>query len=151
MTGWEVCSSGTKLPIRDVRSSAANRGKPHRTWAARFGRDCPRNGHGLLLVLKPLSSLIRGYWPTASPAVVHSLPDCQKKAVDFSTAFFSSPAGRLGLVVFAQPKLAQPLIERSERLPRVPTDSTVSVTGARPEDPIARAPAGVRSITRPLT
>jgi hypothetical protein len=94
------------------------------------------------------SSLIRGYWPTASPAIVHALPDSQKKTVDFSTAF-SSLAGRLGLVVSAQPKLAQPLIERPERLPRVPTDSTVSLTGARPEDPIARAPAGVRSITRP--
>lgn len=81
-------------------------------------------------------------------SAVHLLPDCEK-AADFSTAFFSSLAGQLGVVVSAQPKLAQPLIERSERLLRVPTDSTVSVTGARPEDPIARAPAGVRSMTRP--
>ena len=47
----------------------------------------PQNGYGLLLVLKSLSSLIHDYWPTASPAVVHSLPDCRKKAADFSTAF----------------------------------------------------------------
>jgi hypothetical protein len=47
----------------------------------------PQNGYGLLLVLKSLSSLIHDYWPTASPAVVHSLPDRRKKAADFSTAF----------------------------------------------------------------
>lgn len=45
-------------------------------------------------------------------------------------------------------KLGQPSIKRSDRLARrVSPDSTVSVTGARPEDPIARVPAGVRSIT----
>jgi hypothetical protein len=92
---------------------------------------------------------MRGYWPTASPAVGPSLPQCQKEAVDIATASFSSLSGQSGLVLSAEPKLAQPLIERSERLLRVPADSTVSLTGARPEDPIARAPAGVRSITRP--
>ena len=67
----------------------------------------------------------------------------------FSTAFFPSRAGQSGTAASALALLAQPLMERSERLPRVPIDSTVSVTGARPEDPIARAPAGVRSMTRP--
>jgi hypothetical protein len=41
-------------------------------------------------------------------------------------------------------KLGQPSMEWRERLARrVLPDSTVSVTEARPEDPIARAPAGV--------
>jgi len=30
---------GTKLPIRDVRSSVANGGNPDMTWTARFGRE----------------------------------------------------------------------------------------------------------------
>jgi len=72
----------------------------------------------------------------------------REKAADFSAALCPSPH-ESGAVVPALALLVQPLTERSERLPRVPIDSTVSVTGARPEDPIARAPAGVRSMTRP--
>jgi hypothetical protein len=109
----------------------------------------PNKNRGVATVESPSNLVVVGRKLGRIYAATGRRPRRKKKAVDFSTAFFPSAAGQLDLAVSAQPKLAQPLKERSERLARVPVDSTVSVTGARPEDPIARAPAGVRSMTRP--